>query len=94
MPPRVFCEKRLQAVENKGWELQKERQESLRACKRKELKEMEEVNEVEDRVGATFVRVGGEDIGVGRAGLAVGCRQEISFASTFASSRLEVGRVR
>jgi hypothetical protein len=29
----VFCEKRLQAIENKGQELQKERQESSRARK-------------------------------------------------------------
>jgi hypothetical protein len=33
MPPPVFCKKRLQAIENKGRELQKERQESSRGCK-------------------------------------------------------------
>jgi|SRR5258708_2253510 len=32
--PRVFCKKRLQVVENKGWQLKKERQEALRGRKR------------------------------------------------------------
>ena len=31
--PRVFCEKSVQAIENKRWELQKERQEILRGGK-------------------------------------------------------------
>jgi hypothetical protein len=53
MPPRVFCEKSAEVVENKGRESEKERQESLRVRKRKELKEIEEV-EGEDP--ARFVR--------------------------------------
>src|SRR5712691_11325376 len=43
MPPRVFCRKSPEAVENKGREAEKERQESLRVRKRKEVKEIEEV---------------------------------------------------
>jgi len=43
MPPRVFCKKSPEAVENKGREAEKERQESLRVRKRKEVKEIEEV---------------------------------------------------
>jgi hypothetical protein len=38
--PRVFWEKRLQAIENKGSELQKERQESSRGRKRVGTKEL------------------------------------------------------
>ena len=43
MPPRVFCKKSAEVIENKGREPQKERQESLRVRKRKEIKEIEEV---------------------------------------------------
>ncbi len=43
MPPRVFCRKSAEVVENKGRESEKERQESLRVRKRKELKEIEEI---------------------------------------------------
>jgi len=32
-PPRVFWEKRLQAIENKGWVLQKESEEAARIWK-------------------------------------------------------------
>src|SRR5712691_13249874 len=53
MPPRVFCRKSPEAVENKGRESEKERQESLRVRKRKEIKEIEEVREVRS---ARFVR--------------------------------------
>jgi hypothetical protein len=41
-PPRVFWKKRLQSVENKGQEREKERQESSRGGKRLEIKEIEE----------------------------------------------------
>ncbi len=53
MPPRVFWEKSAEVIENKGREPEKERQESLRVRKRKEVKEIEEV-EGEDP--ARFVR--------------------------------------
>ena len=46
MPPRVFCRKSPQSIENKGRELGKERQESSRVRKRLEGKEIEEVEEV------------------------------------------------
>src|SRR5579864_6507822 len=42
MPPPVFSQKRPQTIENKGRGCEKERQESLRAGKRKEVKEIEE----------------------------------------------------
>src|SRR5713226_4228930 len=54
MPPRVFWEKSAEVIENKGRESEKERQESLRVRKRKEVKEIEEVREVRS---ARFVRV-------------------------------------
>jgi len=41
-PPRVFWKKRLQSIENKGQEREKERQESSRGGKRLEIKEIEE----------------------------------------------------
>jgi hypothetical protein len=44
----VFWGKRLQSIENKGWESAKERQESLRVCKRLEGEEIEEVEEVKE----------------------------------------------
>jgi hypothetical protein len=44
-PPRVFSEKRLQAVENKRMGREKERKERKRVCKRKEVKEIEQVKE-------------------------------------------------
>jgi hypothetical protein len=53
MPPRVFCEKSAEVVENKGRESEKERKESLRVRKRKEIKEIEEV---EGENPAGFVR--------------------------------------
>jgi hypothetical protein len=56
MPPRVFCRKSAEVVENKGRELKKERKESLRVRKRKEVKEIEEVKEVEGEDRARFVR--------------------------------------
>src|SRR6266851_4079433 len=52
-PSRVFCKKSAEVIENKGREPQKERQESLRVRKRKEIKEIEEVREVRS---ARFVR--------------------------------------
>ena len=56
MPPRVFCQKSAEVIENKGRESKKERQESLRVRKRKEIKEIEEVKEVEGEDPARFVR--------------------------------------
>src|SRR6266849_6228896 len=53
MPPRVFCRKNAEVIENKGSGCEKERQESLRVRKRKEIKEIEEVREVRS---ARFVR--------------------------------------
>ena len=53
MPPRVFCRKSAEVIENKGSGCEKERQESLRVRKRKEIKEIEEVREVRS---ARFVR--------------------------------------
>ena len=41
-PPRVFLSKSAQAIENTGWECEKESQESLRVRKYKEVKEIEE----------------------------------------------------
>ena len=52
-PPRVFCKKSAEVIENKGSGCEKERQESLRVRKRKEIKEIEEVREVRS---ARFVR--------------------------------------
>src|SRR5260370_7783986 len=46
--PRVFWEKSAQSIENKGWEVEKERQESSRVRKRLEGKEIEEVEEVKE----------------------------------------------
>ncbi len=43
MPPRVFWEKSAEVIENKGRDSEKERQESLRVRKQKEVKEIEEV---------------------------------------------------
>jgi hypothetical protein len=40
MPPPVFWQKRLQAIENKGMELQKERQESSRGGNPMEAKDL------------------------------------------------------
>jgi len=56
MPPRVFCEKSVQVVENKKRESKKERKERSRVRKRKEVKEIEEVKEVERESSARFVR--------------------------------------
>ena len=53
MPPRVFCRKSAEVIENKGSGREKERQESLGVRKRKEIKEIEEVREVRS---ARFVR--------------------------------------
>jgi hypothetical protein len=47
-PPPVFLKKSLQSIENKGRELGKERQESLRGGKRLEGKEIEEAEEVKE----------------------------------------------
>ncbi len=56
MPPRVFCQKSAEVIENKGRESEKERQESLRVRKRKEVKEIEELREFEGEDSAKFVR--------------------------------------
>jgi len=55
MPPRVFCRKSAEVIENKGSGREKERQESLGVRKRKEIKEIEEVKEVEGADPARFV---------------------------------------
>jgi hypothetical protein len=46
--PPVFWKKRLQSIENKRQEPEKERQESSRGGKRLDRKEMEEVEEVKE----------------------------------------------
>jgi hypothetical protein len=56
MPPRVFCRKSAEVVENKGREWEKERKERSSVRKRKEVKEIEEVKEVEGENPARFVR--------------------------------------
>ena len=56
MPPRVFCRKSAEVIENKGREPEKERKERKRVRKRKEVKEIEEVREVEGENPARFVR--------------------------------------
>ncbi len=56
MPPRVFCKKSAEVIENKGRETEKERKERSRVRKRKEVKEIEEVKEVEGENPARFVR--------------------------------------
>ena len=56
MPPRVFCRKSAEVIENKGRESRKERKERSRVRKRKEVKEIEEVKEVEGEDRARFVR--------------------------------------
>ncbi len=56
MPPRVFCKKSAEVIENKGREPEKERKEKSRVRKRKEAKEIEEVKEVEGEDPARFVR--------------------------------------
>ena len=53
MPPRVFCRKSAEVIENKGREPEKERKERKRVRKRKEVKEIEEV---EGENPARFVR--------------------------------------
>ena len=53
MPPRVFCKKSAEVIENKGRESRKERKERSRVRKRKEVKEIEEVKKVRS---ARFVR--------------------------------------
>ena len=63
MPPPVFSQKSPQTIENKGRGYEKEMQESLGAGKRKEVKEIEEVEEL---CSATFVRGSGAGIAVRR----------------------------
>ena len=53
MPPRVFCKKSTEVIENKGRESKKERKERKRVRKRKEVKEIEEVERANR---ARFVR--------------------------------------
>jgi hypothetical protein len=57
-PPPVFWQKRLQSIENKGKELEKERQESSRGGKRLEAKEIEEVEGESEFGRGTLVRRG------------------------------------
>ena len=56
MPPRVFCRKSAEVIENKGSVCEKERKEKLRVRNRKEAKEIEEVKEIEGEDPARFVR--------------------------------------
>ncbi len=56
MPPRVFCKKSAEVIENKGRESKKERKEKSRVRKRKKVKEIEEVKEAEGEDPARFVR--------------------------------------
>ncbi len=56
MPPRVFCQKSAEVIENKGSGCEKERKERKRVRKRKEVKEIEELREVEGEDSAKFVR--------------------------------------
>ncbi len=56
MPPRVFCQKSAEVIENKGSGCEKERKERKRVRKRKEVKEIEEAKEVEGEDRARFVR--------------------------------------
>src|SRR5260370_42055308 len=56
MPPRVFCRKSAEVIENKGRESRKERKERSRVRNRKEAKEIEEVKGVEGENSARFVR--------------------------------------
>src|SRR5579864_4362575 len=51
MPPPVFSQKRPQTIENKGCGREKERQESSRGGKRKEVKEIEEAAGLPPRPG-------------------------------------------
>jgi hypothetical protein len=55
-PPRVFCRKSVEVIENKGAGREKERKERSRVRKWKEVKEIEEVKEVEGEDPARFVR--------------------------------------
>ena len=66
MPPPVFLQKSAEVIENKGREPEKERQKSLRARKRQEVKEIKEVEEVKEQRSASFVRRSSESIGVRR----------------------------
>jgi len=52
----VFWRKRLEVVENRGRGLEKEGEELQRGGKRKEVKEIEEVKELEGKDSARFVR--------------------------------------
>jgi hypothetical protein len=94
IPPPVFLQKSAEVIENKGWESENERQESLRACKRKEIKkikeekeveETKEADEVEEQRSASFVRGSGVRIGVRRGVRGWQARRENSFALRFIS---------
>src|SRR5260370_10169904 len=56
MPPRVFCQKSAEVIENKGSGYEKERKEKKRVRKRKEVKEIEELREFEGEDSAKSVR--------------------------------------
>src|SRR6266851_2940311 len=56
VPPRVFCKKSVEVIENKGAGREKERKERSRVRKRKKVKEIEEVKKVEGENPARFVR--------------------------------------
>ncbi len=66
MPPRVFCEKSAQSIENKGREVEKERQERSRVRKRLEVREIEEGEEVKEFGSGALLRRGADETKLGR----------------------------
>lgn len=88
MPPRLFLSKSAEVIENKRWEAEKKPQESSRVRKRKEVKEIEELDVAEEKISASLVRDGDDGIVV-RRWVAVGRARveilslcvQISFAS-------------
>jgi hypothetical protein len=72
MPLRVFLSKSADVIENKGRESGKKLQESSRVRKRKEVKEIGEVNESKDKISARFVGSSGAGIGFERRDRGVG----------------------
>ena len=54
----MFWEKSAQSIDNKGWEVEKERQESSRVRKRLEGKEIEEVELMKEFTRGAWLRWG------------------------------------
>ncbi len=63
----MFCEKSAQSIENKGREVEKQRQESSRVRKRLEGKEIEEVEEVKEFKKGVMLGQGAGETRVRRA---------------------------